>query len=182
MNIVRDFQKAFDQIKNDPVKSVESLIPVLREYSESPDDTTTLRWDVMRSVVSDDFDYLKLITVAELESRYLQMKTDIEKFPPVLNVVVMTLKSDYDNYKNIADVVDIQKRVFGETVFAAIEQQMKTFIHKHYTAMLTTHVCEGMSPLSFAKRMYEGYEYDYKNYYFWSDIKASMDEVLVKLS
>lgn len=181
MDMVRDFQSTFDQIKDNPVKDVSPLIAVLKKHAADPSNADGLRWDVMRSVVSDDLDYVKLLTEAELESIYLGVKADIESEPQVIKVSAMLLHAHIKNYKSLMDVVPIQKRVLGDELFAVIEAATIRFIDKIYTDLLTKNIIDGMMPLVFAKLMYNNYEQDYGDTYYWPHMKNTMDKVLMTL-
>jgi hypothetical protein len=182
MDLVRDFEAAFKAIKDNPIKDVSELVVVLKKHGQDPDDSNTWRWDVMRSVVSDDLEYVKLITAVELEFIYVGVKADIEAEPLVLKVSSMLLHAHIKNYKALVDVVGIQKRIFGEDMFSSIETATISFIDKIYTDLLTKNILDGMTPLRFAQVMYTNYEHDYNDTYYWPHIKATMDKVITKLS
>lgn len=182
MDLVRDFETAFKAIKDIPVKDITPLIEVLKKHSTTPDKPVSYRWDVMRSVVSDDLEYVTLVTVAELESIYVGVKSDIEEEPLVLKVSSMLLYNHIKNYKSLVDVVGIQKRIFGEDMFSSIETATISFIDKIYTDLLTKNILDGMTPLRFAQVMYTNYEHEYNDTYYWPHIKATMDKVITKLS
>lgn len=182
MDMVHDFQKAFDEIKDNPVKDISTLFEVLKQHGPTPDKPVSWRWDVMRAVVADDLDYVKLVTTAELGFSYHDIKADIEEEPRVLKVSAMLLHTHIKTYKSLVDVVSIQKRVFGEAMFADIEAATIKFIDKLYTGLLTTHVIDGMTPLAFAQCMYKSYESEYSGTYYWPHIKATMDKVITQLT
>lgn len=181
MDMVRDFQNTFDQIKGNPVKDISPLIDVLKKHAADTDKPDNLRWDVMRSVVSEDLDYVKLLTEAELVSIYIGVKADIESEPLVIKTSAMLLHAHIKHYKSLMDVVPIQKRVFGDELFAVIETATIRFIDKIYTDLLTKNIINGMVPLAFAQCMYNSYEQDYGDTYYWPHMKTTMDKVLVKL-
>jgi hypothetical protein len=182
MDMVRDFEAAFKAIKDNPVKDITTLIAVLKKHSTTPDNPVSWRWDVMRSVVSDDLEYVKLVIAAELESIYVGVKSDIEEEPLVLKVSSMLLHTHIKQYKSLVDVVAIQKRIFGEAMFSSIETATISFIGKIYTDLLTKNILDGMTPLKFAQVMYSSYEHEYNDTYYWPHIKATMDKVITNLN
>lgn len=180
MDLVRDFEKAFDGIKNNPIKDVAILVEVIKKHAESDD--SKLRWDVMRSVVSEDIDYLKLITEAELEHVYAAKIEVIKELPAVLDIIVSGLHTHYETYKKLVDVTSIQKRVFGPDIFAQIEVAMAEFLDGHCTRMVADNPYCDKPPLEFAKDIYKMYAQDYKDYYFWPQMQGPMEKVIFNLS
>lgn len=181
MDLVRDFEAAFDGIKNNITKEVAPLVDVLKKHAGPDSDPSSWRWDVMRSVVSDDLDYVKLITTSELEHVFAQQKKDILEAPFILNVTVMFLHTTYYNFKNLVDAVSIQRRVFGDELFAQVEEQMAKFLERHCTKMVSENPFDHMSNLEFAEYMYKMYANDYKGYYFWPQMQSPMEKVLFSL-
>lgn len=181
MDLVRDFEATFNSIKDNPVKDVASLVEVVKKHSDNNSDPSSWRWDVMRSVVSADIDYVKLISIAELEHVFAQQKKDLLEVPFILNVTVMFLHTTYSNFKNLVDVVSIQQRVFGPELFAKVEKQMEKFLDKHCTTIISENPFEQMSNIDFAKYIYKTYAEDYKDYYFWPQMQGPMEKVMFSL-
>lgn len=182
MDMVRGFQSAFNSIKDNPIKDITVLKEALKNYSEKKEDPTSWRWDVMRSVVSDDLDYVKLVTIGELEAYYNKSKETVSEHPYILDIIVMTLQAHYDKFKSLVDVVAVQQKVFGPELFSVIEEKTIVHINKMYPSLLTSYVRDGMTPLEYAKWMYKSYENEYKDYYFWPHMKVAMDKVITNLS
>lgn len=62
MDLVQDFQAAFKLAQQQPEKNMTGLLVVLKQHGQDINDSETWRWDVMRAVVGDDLDYVKLVT------------------------------------------------------------------------------------------------------------------------
>ncbi len=180
MDLVRDFDSVFNSIKDNPVKDVKPLVDVIKKHSENQK-PSSWRWDVMRSVVMDDIEYIKLVTTAELEHVFEEQKSDFLKVPYIINLMVMFLHTSYYNYKNLVDVIEINRRIMGEEIFEKIEEQMSDFLDLHYSNAVLGNHFENMSDLDFAKYIYKMYEEDYKNYYFWPQMKVAMERVISTL-
>lgn len=178
MDLVRDFEAAFNAIKDNPVKDVSELVAVIKKHGRDPNDSSTWRWDVMRSVVSDDMDYVKLVTAMDLKMCYEDQRKIIEKEPEVLKVTAMLLHAHYDNYHKLVDVVSIQKDVFGDVLFSKIEEATIAFLDRLVTKMVSSDNVHGMTHLDYAKYMYQSYASEYEDYYYWPHMKASMDKVM----
>lgn len=182
MDLVRDFQAAFKRAQQQSVKSMDELIPVLKQHGTDPEDSTTWRWDVMRAVVGEDMDYVKLVTAAELRHGYEHQKAVLQEHPEVLNVTVMLLHTQYENYGSLIDVVGIQKDVFGPELFALLEEKTIKFLDRHLASMLIDGNSLGKERLDYANHYYKVYENEYKNYHYWPHIKDTMDRVLLDLN
>lgn len=181
MDLVRDFEAAFKSIKDNPVKDVSELVAVIKKHGRDPNDSSTWRWDVMRAVVSDDLDYVKLVTETDLTMGYAQQREIIEKEPAILKMTAMLLHAHYEKYHKLVDVVSLQKTVFGEVLFSQIEDATIVFLDKLITKMLTDDNVHGMKQVDYANYMYNSYTSQYENYYYWPHIKASMDKAMTTI-
>jgi hypothetical protein len=182
MDLVRDFEGVFKSIENDPVKDVSKLVDVIKKHGTDPDDSSTWRWDVMRAVVYDDLDYVKLVTAAELQFCYAEQKIVLQEVPEVINVTAMLLHTHYKNFHNLVDVVSIQKAAFGPELFAVIEEKTVKFLDRHITKMMTEGNTGGDTQLEYATDYYKMYVDEFKDYYYLSQIKDIMDRVILNLS
>lgn len=175
MNFVKQLSDKFEELKASNSKDISCLIAILRSAAKDDD---SLRWDVLVSVVSSDPEYVHLVTVAELEYTYTKMKNSIIECPPVLDIIVMNLHSDYGQHKNVLNSIEIQKRIFGEDIFSKIETATKEWLTEHYHRMLTTNLPVGMNEKDFAVIMSKIYEADYRDYYYWPTIHSVILNVL----
>lgn len=178
MDLVRDFEAAFKAIKDNPVKDVSELVVVLKKHGTDPDDSSTWRWDVMRAVVADDMDYVKMLTATGLKMGYEEQRKTLEEEPAVLKVTAMLLHAHYDKYHKLVDVVSIQKDVFGDVLFSQLEEATIAFLDRLLTNMLSSDNVHGMTHLDYAKYMYQSYASEYEGYHYWPHMKASMDKVM----
>jgi len=182
MDLVRDYQAAFNRAQQQPEKSMDELLPVIKQHGEDPEDPTTWRWDVMRAVVGEDMDYVKLVTATELRFDYEHQKAVLQEHPEVLNVTAMLLNTHYDNYKDLFDLVALQKEVFGPELFSLLEDKTIKFLDRLIGSMLIDENSHGKERLDYANHYYKVYENEYKNYYYWPHIKDTMDRVLADLN
>lgn len=178
MDLVRDFESAFNAIKDNPVKDVSELVVVLKKHGKDQNDSSTWRWDVMRSVVADDMDYVKLVSATGLEMGYKEQRKDLESEPAVLKVTAMLLHSQYEKYHKLVDLISLQKTVFGDVLFSQIEEATIAVLDKLFTKMLTDPNAHGMNQLDYANYMYKSYASQYEDYYYWPHIKVTMDKAI----
>jgi len=181
MDLVQDFQEAFNTIKKNPVKDISELVVVLKKHGQDPDNSSTWRWDVMRAVVEEDMDYVHLVTATELRYCYEEQKILLVQYPEVLKVTAMLLHTQYENYGAWLDVVAIQKEVFGPELFAIVEEKTIKFLDRHIASMLIDSNTRGKDRIDYANYYYKVYEQEYQNYHYWPHIKAVMDKTLASL-
>jgi hypothetical protein len=182
MDLVQDFQAAFKLAQQQPEKSMTDLLIVLKQHAQDINDCETWRWDVMRAVVGDDLDYVKLVTTTQLTMSYEQQRKTLEEEPAILNLTAMLLHAHYGKYHQLVDVVSIQKSVFGDELFSKIEAQTIAFLDKLLTKMLTSENVHDMSALDYANYLYKSYSVEYEQYYYWPHIKAIMDKAIASIS
>lgn len=175
MNFVKQLSDKFEELKASNSKDISYLIAILRSAAKDDD---SLRWDVLVSVVSSDPEYVRLVTVAELEYTYTKMKNSIIECPQILDIIVMNLHADYASHKSVLNSIEIQKRVFGEEIFSKIETATKEWLTEHYHRMLTTNLPVGMNEKDFIGIMGKIYEADYRDYHYWPTIQSVISNVL----
>lgn len=182
MDLVQDFQAAFKLAQQQPEKNMTGLLVVLKQHGQDINDSETWRWDVMRAVVGDDLDYVKLVTTTQLTMSYEQQRKTLEEEPAILNMTAMLLHAHYGKYHQLVDVVSLQKNVFGEELFSKIEAQTIAFLDKLLTNMLTSDNVFDMSSQEYANYLYKSYAVDYEQYYYWPHMKAIMDKAIASIS
>lgn len=182
MDLVQDFQAAFELAKQQPEKSMDGLLAVIKQHAQNINNSETWRWDVMRAVVGDDLEYVKLVTTTQLIMSYEQQRKLLEKEPVIINMTAMLLHAHYGKYHQLVDVVSLQKSVFGEELFSKIEDQTISFLDKLLTKTLTSENVFDMSAQEYANYLYKDYAVEYEQYYYWPHMKASMDKAIASIS
>lgn len=172
MDIIIELKKANKTYKS--TNDFNIFIETLK--NESPDKVNpyTWRWDVLKSIVSENKKLLSLVISEELSACYSHFKKSSSDvcFPSLIGTAVMGFHSEYKLYKDYVDVVQIQKDVFGSELFSKIEAETKNFLYGHYSRILTNYIPDGFTQVSFIDFMYKTHKVEFKNYYYWSTIES----------
>ena len=177
MDIVIELEKANKTYKS--TNDFNIFIETLKNESTDKVDPSRWRWDVLKSIVSEDKELLSLVISEELSARYSHFKKSSSDvcFPSLIRIAVMAFHSHYKLYKDYVDVVQIQKDVFGSEIFAQIETAMNSFLYEHYSLILTKYIPDGFTQVSFIDFMYKTDKLEFKNYYYWSTIESVYDDL-----
>lgn len=154
MDFVSELEQEFRKLLNSNNNNIESLVDILKKHSIN----NKQRWDVLRCIVSENKEFLVNVTTKEIEEEYLQIKEDLIECPAIIDIVVMNLHSQYKNYPYL-NLIEIQKKCFGEETFKLIEKATINFLEKHYEKMFS----DPRTNLNL-------YIQDYKDYYYFPTI------------
>lgn len=172
MDIVIELEKAHTEYKE--TNDFNIFIEALTNESHDKINPYTWRWDVLKSIVSEDKELLSLVISKELAASYSHLKKSSSKvfFPSLLEIAVMGFHEEYKLYKDYVDIIQIQKDVFGSEIFAQIETAMNSFLYDHYLRLLTNHIPDGFTQQSYIDFKYKTHKKDFENYHYWSTIES----------
>lgn len=172
-------QKLTDLYSEQKVTGKYSLLPfvsiLIEENKYGP--LGDLRWDILRSVISDNRKLL--IESIELNIRYdaANDKEMLSKHPEIIGIVVMRLHTEFSNFGSFVDTVKIHKEVFDEQ-YPVIEKAMCDFLENHISSLVTKYPEPSMIFTDFIKVQSKYYLNQYKNYYYLPVIENTIRNIL----